>query len=97
MKKQWGRWHVDADNLTISYLNSGLLQVFTIPPRNVLVPSEVLKWIAGSHQDGPFSEDDIRDLVMALADLFGMAQESPGLRYPDKINAGSSYEKNAAP
>ena len=96
MKRQWGRWHVDTETLTMSYENGGLLQVFTVPPKAELMPSEVLDWIARSRQDAPLAEDDVRDLKRALGDILGIEQGSPVLKYPGKISGGPGLEKNAA-
>jgi hypothetical protein len=80
MKVTHGRWLVDSESKVLNYDNGHLTRIFTIPPGGTLTPSEALAWIAGPDRATWLPDDDLRDLTLALAELYGL---SPLLPLPE--------------
>jgi hypothetical protein len=77
MKATYGRWRVDTESKVLNYDNGHLIRIFTIPPGGTLTPSEALAWIAGPDRATWLPDEDLRDLTLAMAELYGLSQLLP--------------------
>lgn len=71
MKTTQGRWFVDSDSLILSYDNGRCMRIFSFPPGEPPSKDEALAWISGTDRPAWMTEEDLKDLVRALDDLFG--------------------------
>ncbi len=71
MKTTQGRWFVDSESQILSYDNGRLMRIFTFPPGEPPSKDDALAWISGPDSPAWMTEEDLKDLVRALGDLFG--------------------------
>ncbi len=78
MKKTWGRWLADAENLSLRFCNGGGDCLYTIPLTSCNTSSEVLDWIVRLREKRWIRKRDMADLVIALDDLLGLQENFAG-------------------
>jgi hypothetical protein len=77
MKATYGRWLVDTESKILNYDDGRVIKIFTIPPGGALTPSQTLAWIAGPDRAAWLPDRDLRDLTLAVAEIFGLSPQFP--------------------
>lgn len=78
MKKQWGRWSADPENLLLRFCSDEGECVYAIPLTSCNSSAEILDWIVRFREKRWVRKQDIADLVIALDDLLGLQENFSG-------------------
>jgi hypothetical protein len=78
MKKQWGRWSAESENLLLRFCSDEGDCLYTIPLTSCNSSSEILDWIVRLKEKRWIRKRDIADLVIALDDLLGLQENFSG-------------------